>query len=724
MRPVRCLCGAVCLWFGALLPAQGARAADTASNDPYETYVRTSSDFRPVDQRPQRLLEAFPSWTYMPWTFRWGIGYTAASGKWSRESGYNGAFFDRGEIADGASATGKLDWVNANRLRFYVDHLAGKGDLHLWDGNDLKPHAAALHGTGVRTVPVNAKLAEKLHRLIREHIAPVQGSPFRAAYALDDELSWGHFVHPAMWRVTDDPEAYPRWLSQIYGPSAPQRDRWVSYDDLRPSLKKWDVAHFNASPLLDQWTFNDSVWANFLGDLVEYTNSIDPRTPCGFVGGQCPSPFGGYDYARLMRKVQFVEAYNLGSSQAIIRSFNPRNALPTVTTHFHQSVADDIWQAWYYLAHGNRGMIGWVDGWFDGKTPKPWHTQVAPNFLEIAEKVGPKMEGAQWAGDGVYLYYSHPSIQLGWVMDAEAHGKTWVSRNGDDKLGASHQVRHAWLNMLADEGFRPSFVSYIDVVQKGLPADCRVLILPACLCLSTAEAARIDAFCKAGGTVIADYLPGLWDQHGKGYAAGGVLDPLFGVHHDPSLKAADLFNGPDHPLWCEIDQDANFTYPNYQTFLTNHNTCIRDASGFNKAVRNMGVGHVARYGAGQAVMMNLSPQWYNAYRSQGAEAAQRRSIFMKPVSDAVGQPWAAVVATKGAAFGAELTCWDKAGRRTLFVCQNPEVVGTQTGGGNAAGLKTDRIPITVHFAQPRPTSATSDPAACWATVPISPWTGS
>jgi len=180
--------------------------------------------------------------------------------------------------------------------------------------------------------------------------------------------------------------------------------------EIRPHLAGWSIREFDASPLLDQWSFNDSVWSNFLGELMEYANSVDPRTPCGIVGGQAPSAFGGYDYARLMRKIQFIEAYNLGSSQAIIRSFNPRNALPAVTTHFHQSVEDDIWQVWYSLAHGNRGHIGWVEGWFDGERPRPWHEQVAPHYREAGGKIGPLLEGAQWRHDGVALYYSHPSI--------------------------------------------------------------------------------------------------------------------------------------------------------------------------------------------------------------------------------------------------------------------------------------------------------------------------
>lgn len=664
-----------------------------AGIDPYEQYVKTSKDFRPVRQDKDWLYAAFPSWTYMPWTYQWTIGYTDASGKWSVDHGYNGAFVDWGDVRANGSKIGRLDWINQFHLRFYMDHTAAKHYLHLWDGNELQPHLNELHSTGLRAKPVNAAMAEELHGFIREHINNVKSSPYRAAYALDDEISWGHFVHPTMWRITDDANAYENWLKEIYGADAPKRTAWISYGDIQPKLKNWTVAGFDASPLMDQWTFNDSYWLNFIGDLVEYANSLDPHTPVGFVGGQSPNAFGGYDYAKVMRKVQFIEAYNLGSSQAIIRSFNPHNAIPAVTSHFHRSAEDDIWQTWYYLAHGNRGFIGWVEGWFDGKTPKPWHDQVAPTYLEAANKVGPLMSGAEWAHDGVAIYYSHPSIQLGWILDADAHGRTWVNRNGDERLGASHHVRHAWENILRDEGLQYNFVSYADVIQHGVPSEYRVLILPACLCLSDAEAKRINVFCAAGGMVIADYLPGLWDQHGKGRANGGALDDMFGVKHDSHLSAKDLFNGGR--LWCEVDQDANFAWKTYEQFLTNQNTCIKDASGFNKAVREMGTAHVNRVGKGAAVLMNLSPQWYNAYRSQGPDAASKRSVFMNPVHAAGVQPRVRLEGEQ--TFGSEITYFRKGGRTIVFVCLNPEIAASSTGGGNAVGLRTQTIPVALAF---------------------------
>jgi hypothetical protein len=688
--------------FGTLVPAgrsERARlSAPVPAEDAYARYVRTSRDFRRVKQDKAWCDKAFPDWVYMPWTYQWNIGYTEASGRWSRAHGYNGAFLD-GNGGSPDSPPGKLAWIDRFKLNFYMDHTAGKGALHLWDGDKQKPHLAQLHGNGVRVVPINDALKTRLSGLIRTNISQVKSSPFRSAYALDDEISWGHFVHPTMWRATDDDTAYPKWLAEVYGAGAAPKERaWITYEELRPNLETWPIREFDASPLLDQWTFNDSVWCNFLGDLVEYANSVDPETPCGFVGGQAPNAFGGYDYARLMRKIQYIEAYNLGSSQAIVRSFNPHNAIPAVTSHFHQSAQDDVWQVWYYLAHGNRGHIGWVENWFDGETPRPWHDEVAPAYLEAGQKIGPLLEGAEWMHDGVAVYYSHPSIQLGWILDAQAHGKTWVNRDGDHRLGGSHMVRHAWENMLRDSGIQYNHLAYVDVVQGGVPAEYRTLILPACLCLSDAEAAAIEAFCRAGGTVIADYLPAVWDQHGRGRPAGGALDRMFGVRHDPAMSHADLFGGR---LWCEVDQDANFGWKTYAEFLTNGNTCIKDASGFNKAVRAMPVANVRSVGTGKAVLMNLSPQWYNAYRVAGHEAAKRRDAFMRHIGGAAGGRWVEIEGAGEAEFGYEITYFrTPGGRKVMFVCWNPETVGSETGGGNAVGLKPGAIEVAIKFAKP------------------------
>jgi len=357
---------------------------------------------------------------------------------------------------------------------------------------------------------------------------------------------------------------------------------------------------------MDQWSFNDSHWCNLLGSLVEFTNVLDPETPCGFVGGQMPSPFGGYDYAKLM-------------------------------------------------------------------------------------------QGAEWIHDGVAIYYNHASIQLGWILDAECHGKTWINRNDDERLSSSALGRKAWENMLRDSGIQYDFINYVDVVQHGVPDKYRVLILPACLCLSDVEARRIEEFCQRGGTVIADFLPGICDQHGKGRGNGGALDPLFGIRHDPQMQATDIFGDR---LWVEVDQDANYSYQTYDAFLTNQNTCLKQDCGFNKAVRSMPIETIAQVGSGKAVLMNLSPQWYNAYRGQGSESSKKRDVFMKHVMSADVKPRLRIVDAAEKEHGYEVTYWKLPNNRVLlFLFLNPEIRGTSLGGGNSVGLKSGMLSIKLRFEQ-------------------------
>ena len=62
--------------------------AAPAQDDPYEKYVKTSQDFKPVKQDKDWALKAFPSWIYMPWYYQWTIGFDDAAGEFCKRYGY------------------------------------------------------------------------------------------------------------------------------------------------------------------------------------------------------------------------------------------------------------------------------------------------------------------------------------------------------------------------------------------------------------------------------------------------------------------------------------------------------------------------------------------------------------------------------------------------------------------------------------------------------------
>jgi len=650
----------------------------------YLDYLRHAPELRPVRKVAARRWD---TWIYMPWRYQWTIGTGEAGGRFCRDFGINGGMTDHGE--------GPLDWLERWHLRFYNDHTAGRGDLYLEpDGLDARlrdPNA-------VRPRPLDSALADRLGETVAARVRNTRRSPLRIAYALDDEASWGSFARPAVWRINDDEAAYRSWLQSYYGINqggAAPPARFVSPDALFPQLAR-PLKEIDLSPLLDRMSYNDSVWANLLGGLVERCNREDPETPCGIVGAQGPGLWGGFDYAKLARKVQFIEAYDLGSSHEILRSLDRDNTVPRVTTHFHdesRGSGQDAWLAWHYFAHGDRGMIGWVDGsWFEEGRPRPWLGRFKPTLEELGKVQGPKLAGARSLHDGIAIYYSHPSIQVSWMLDAEAHGKTWPNRNDDFRLGTSHNVRRAWETMLADAGLRYDFLSYDQVALRGVPGEYRVLILPAVYALSDAEARRIADFARAGGTVIADFACGLFDQHGRGRTRG-ALDDLFGVTHDGSETKADFFAGR---LWVETNQDAGYGLHRWRDLFATLQPRLQQ--GYAVAERRLPVGTERRVGRGRAVYLNLSPQRYLMEREEGHGDEERRRPFLDPVRRAGVTPW--ITASSGRPIPLEATYWSKGGRTFVFVLQNVPVAGRSTGGGGAVGLAEGELPVEVRLAAP------------------------
>jgi hypothetical protein len=660
--------GLLALTAGLALAATAAAAA-RPDPDPYYAYVTQAPEFQPV--RGQPGLGRWDTWLYMPWRYRWTIGTEEAGGRFCATYGIHGGVSDNGR--------GPLPWLERYKLRFYNDHTAGKGDLHL-NGDGFE--RLARDPRALRTRPLDGALLARLQGNLARAIPPLRASPLRVGYALDDETSWGSFVQPLPWRVNADDAAYARWLGRYYGdaavpgsPSAPT-PRFITYDDVRGELDG-PLRDIDFSPFLDRMTYNDSVWANFLGELVASANRLDPETPTGIVGAQPPSLWGGYDYAKLMKKVQLIEPYDRGSAPEIVRSLSPQD-LPWVMTHFHDDKlgpAQDSWFAWESFAHGTRGLIGWVEGWFEPggsqkspqklPKPRPWLDRFRPTLEELGGPQGRKLAGAHRVDDGIGLYYSHPSIQVSWCLDAQPHGATWANRNEDDRLGTSHLDRKAWETLLSDAGFGYRFVGYDEVVSRGVPADLRVLVLPACYALSDVEARRIGEFASRGGIVLADFACGLFDAHGKGRSRG-ALDSLFGVRHDGSLTHRDFFSGH---LWVETDQDKGYRYTAFKELFATLDPPLRE--GYAVAERRLANSSTTRaVGRGRAVYLNLSPERYLAYRQEGGAAGASDALrhpFLSPLLEAGVTPWIAVRTARPAAI--ETLAWEKAGRTYVLVLQ-------------------------------------------------------
>ncbi len=287
-------------------------------------------------QDPKVLVGRWDTWLYMPWRYQWTIGTGDEGGRFCREYGINGGFTDHGE--------GPWEWLEQWQLRFYNDHTADKGYLYLHGANQrnnftkYQRDARAVRSGSDGPQPIDAAMLERLRKIVGKRVSQLKASPMRVAYALDDEISWGSFVMPMAWRLNERRRGLrpvARTVLRGRGAQGAVRDARFPLGSVRP-------ARWASSTSRRFWTASPTTTP--FGRTSSARWSSAPTRPtrkrrADSSAAQAPSIWGGYDYAKLTKKIQFIEAYDLGSSQAIIRSFNPGNAMPVVTTHFHRPSA-------------------------------------------------------------------------------------------------------------------------------------------------------------------------------------------------------------------------------------------------------------------------------------------------------------------------------------------------------------------------------------------------
>ena len=656
-----------------------------------------------------------------------------------REGGFRGFHIDRG-----AGRADRVAFAAREKMPYYNDHAADKGYLHL---TDRTGRGKVLRKKGVIARPhslADTKTMDLMKGHLKRNVSVTKAGPV-VAYAFDDEVSLGCFNSPA--EVDGSPAsvaAYRKWLAKTYGGIEKLNATWgtaqrdfaeakpVSFEDVRRAHTRPPLAKWNLSRWMDWRSYMDTQFADCLAALARYTNSLDPATPAGFVGGQQPSVYGGYDYAKIARAVQFIESYDIGGTCEILRSlWRQPERRPYVQTWFSKGDARlDAWFLWYYLVHGNRGVIAWPDrggSWFHWKGGglAPFIKDNIETIREVQSDVSrPILDpDARFDADPIAVFYSHPSIQASWAMDAVTHGGTWPNRSSslDNTCQTLGRNRVAWFKILEDCGYQYNVVTGGQVAAGELVKEkYRVLILNRAVCLSDAEAAAIRRFVAAGGTVIADHLAGVLDEHGVGRPTG-ALDDLFGIRRD---EAKGYLDGKSI---TEIDGEK-YSKPllqrlTYAGALRHEGIVVYErgtqaVAGRPAAEPAAGAaGHRPRAsapridsadvlirkqtGRGRTVYLNLTPVAYNDLGSRlGAFGDAWRKIVSGLLAEAGLAPRARVLASGKPVPMAEVLFWRKGDRVVIALVKNPPREAAVSHAGRIEGAFGAPGEITIALSRP------------------------
>jgi len=622
-----------------------------------------------------------------------------------------------GSNVDGLEST---DFATKNGLRFYADHVAGKGILYLrkedyqpvWDAWFADRDPRRLVRPNCLNDPATVK---KLRELVKARVEKHRGAG-PLAYALDDEISITSFANPfdfcfcahCLARFSAElREEYVEIasLNAEWGTSFRRFDeaRPQTTDEIRARMADRPRSEWNLAPWADHRAFMDRTLARTVADLVAFCRELDPAAPAGFVGGQAPNAFGGHDWSLLVPAVGFLEVYDIGSAREIVRSLDERR-IPIVSTYFPSAPGEEwknVYRLHYLFAHGDRGAILWSaeDAFASGDASKPaaYVRAMAPALKDLSSPALAPLLGARPVHDGIAILYSPASVRVHWMLDSWDDKATWPKRYGSFERDHSSLYAdwEAWRKLLEDLGYQYRFVSSREVEAGALERDgYRALVLPKAIALSGMETAVIESFARGGGLVVADCQAGLFDGHGRARGLVGSLDALFGVKRGDVLVSERY--GTVRPLAREA----------YEGLVVMEPGVAAASPGTRPKAAAAGIPVVLSRdleGGGRAVYLNLAvapyreergaPRGGEALRSLVAEILQRSGISPPVRVEATGRPGARIEGIR--AFGAD-------GAEYLTLLQNGGFSVGPTGKSDLVGVAPGPpIDVRVVLSEPR-----------------------
>jgi hypothetical protein len=342
-------------------------------------------------------------------------------------------------------------------------------------------------------------------------------------YDIRDELSVTTSASPFDYDFSPQSLAgFRKWLQKEYGELATLNKQWdtdfPSWDDVRPfstdqikrrmltgermpkgppddwsALKrvKFDAEQaakepvkWNFAPWCDFRTYMDTVLARTLESLRQSARAVDSATPVGIEGTQMPHAFGGYDLWKLSQSLDWVEPYDVCNAREILGDFMPGK--PLVCTVFEKDADHALRRLWHLLLLGDKGcIVWWSEDCIDASKPDMPLTEkgeaLAPVFREMQSPLAKLFMLAEREYDPIAIHYSQASIQVAWLLESVADGRTWPRRFSSFESGHNRhaQVRNAWLKLLQDHGYTPRFVSTAQLEGRGLvKGDYKLLVMP------------------------------------------------------------------------------------------------------------------------------------------------------------------------------------------------------------------------------------------------------
>ncbi|MBW4092427.1 MAG: hypothetical protein HIU82_15170, partial [Proteobacteria bacterium] len=420
-------------------------------------------------------------------------------------------------------------------MRCYVENTATDfySAYHIWTpGKETnwrftalqKQYAADPHDASVFVRHPSLTDPVWLRRIARRLAVTVRAArPYRPLYYnLGDETGIADLA--AFWDFDTSPESlagFRAWLHTQYKSLAALNAEWgtqfAHWDDVQPELTRAAMrrAGNNFAAWSDFKAWMDVAFARALRVGTAAIHHADPHARSAMEGAQVPG-WGGYDYTHLAHTVDVMEIYDTDENLALVRSFNPK-VIPLVTAG-SADPAERHW-IWREFLRGARGLVLWDPDQTivrPDATLGPAGIADAPMFARLRGRLGSAVLAARPHTDPVAILYSPASFRISWMLEHRPAGDAWITRTAaqEDTGDAQRMALTADARALRQIGLAPRYLAPAQLAAGGL-RGVRLLILPHAIALSARDAAAIRRFVAAGGSVVGDVVPGMFDRHGR-----------------------------------------------------------------------------------------------------------------------------------------------------------------------------------------------------------------
>ena len=380
----------------------------------------------------------------------------------------------------------------------------------------------------------HTSMLASIHRPSREHGAFV--------YSLGDEnKTLGSCLSP--YCAT----AYRDFLQESYGNLDALNRSW------RTKFKGWqdvglakaddnDELGSKASKNYPRWFDRQAYksW-NYVHYCLKYAKSyqaMDPQARTGFDGA---AGFGsGDDLDLIVRSLDSWVPYK-GIAEEVIRSIAPRGFVRSNWMGGRFKTADPLLHGYWRLVTLGADSIWWwmwscigdLHGFLaPDLRPFPEIAEVLKDTRIVRDGLGDLLMHSTMQQDGVAILYSYPSV----FADKLEEGASF---------GGYEEAHSELISSIRSAGLQFSYLTDRMLRQDEVDlSKYKILFLPRTEAIGDKEARALRRFVENGGTLVADFRPGLYDDHCK-RRPRGVLDDIFGIKRSAGSAARTVYLGKD-----------------------------------------------------------------------------------------------------------------------------------------------------------------------------------